>query len=186
MTDPKKPTRKIVIPRKAGEKTYWDDLGGVWEKEDGKRADYGKFRLIPPDWDGTFRDCLVNQSAGEHEGFLVQRRTIFEARSSATGRKNGRRWGKKARAQPGMILPNSLSISWTTRATEKTQKQNRKTLRLGSRSRGRRQLISGSFQGLFHFDDDRRGSRVQSFRKLEECPHRGPSSSYLGYREHLP
>ena len=59
------------------------------------------------------RDCLVNQSAGEHEGFLVQRRTIFEARSGATGRKNGRRWGKKTRAQPGILLPNSLSNTLT-------------------------------------------------------------------------
>ncbi len=32
------------------------------------------------------RDCLVSQSAGEHEGFLAQRRTIFEVRSPATGR----------------------------------------------------------------------------------------------------
>ena len=64
MAEPKKPTRKIVIPRKAGEKTYWEDLGGVWEQEDGKRADYGNFRLIPPDWDGTFY-LMDNESNGK-------------------------------------------------------------------------------------------------------------------------
>ena len=48
----------------------------------------------------AFRDCLVSQSAGEHEGFLAQRRTTFEVRSPATDLKSGRRWAEKTRAQP--------------------------------------------------------------------------------------
>ncbi len=50
----------------------------------------------------TLRGCLVSQSAGEHEGFSAQRRTTFAVRSPATGRKSGRRWAEKTRAQPGM------------------------------------------------------------------------------------
>ena len=68
-------------------------------------AEYERSR---PYLDEALRDCLVSQSAGGHEGFSTQRWTTFEVRSSATGRKSGHRWAEKTRAQPGMILPNSL------------------------------------------------------------------------------
>ncbi|MFB3131152.1 MAG: hypothetical protein ACE10K_01385, partial [Rhodothermales bacterium] len=41
---------------------------------------------------------MVSQSAGEHEGFSVQRRTTFEVRSGVTGRKSGHRWVEIAEA----------------------------------------------------------------------------------------
>ena len=54
------------------------------------------------------RDCLNFGSDGEREGFSTQRRTTFEARSSATRRKSGRRWIEKNRAQPRIQNLNSL------------------------------------------------------------------------------
>ena len=56
-----------------------------------------------------FRDCLKFGSEGEHEGFLVQRCTTFEARTGSTGRKSGHRWAEKTRAQPRIQFLNSLS-----------------------------------------------------------------------------
>ena len=46
---------------------------------------------------------------GEHDGILVQRRTICEIRSSATDRTNGLRWAERPRAQPPDKIQNSLS-----------------------------------------------------------------------------
>ena len=37
----------------------------------------------------ALRDCLVNQSEGEHEGFSTQHWTTLEARTGGTGRKSG-------------------------------------------------------------------------------------------------
>ena len=48
------------------------------------------FLHLPPSYRRFLRACLVSQSAGEHEGFSAQRRTTFEVRSPATGRKSGR------------------------------------------------------------------------------------------------
>ena len=38
---------------------------------------------------GSIRNCLVSELAGEPEGFLIQQRTTFEVRSSATDRHEG-------------------------------------------------------------------------------------------------
>ena len=59
-------------------------------------------------FDKDVRDCLNFGSDGEREGFSTQRRTTFEARSSATRRKSGRRWIEKNRAQPRIRNLNSL------------------------------------------------------------------------------
>ena len=64
---------------------------------------------------GSIRNCLVSELAGEPEGFLIQQRTTFEVRSSATDRKTepiGR--GQRAlldQKEPGAApdhLPNSF------------------------------------------------------------------------------
>lgn len=65
MREKNRPSKKIVIPRTSGDKTFWDEAGAYWEKEGKKANGFGRFHLVPPNWDGTFYLVDVKDEKGK-------------------------------------------------------------------------------------------------------------------------